>query len=248
MTQTPALATVTVTRNVRTGSTLSALTGLAGALLYLIGALLPGAAPKPDATTSEVAHFFTDQRSALLTGLTLELLAVGFLIWFLGALYAYLMSSSPPQTALGMSMVAAFVATIAIVAVGTIPSMAIIWSGTPGLGPDLTQFAYDIQTLATYVASSTTSAISILAPSVIVWRTRVLPRWLCALGAAAIVVNVVELAGLSSRHGTLAGGYAAGLGPLLWIAWFAGASVCLAWRTRPSQRPQSPVPPAGLDQ
>ena len=36
-----------------------ALTGVAGAALYVIGALLPGAPPKPDAPVSQVISFFT---------------------------------------------------------------------------------------------------------------------------------------------------------------------------------------------
>ena len=73
--------------------------------------------------------------------------------------------------------------------------------------------------------------MSIGAPCLAIWRTGVLPRWLCALGALEIVVNLVELLGLASRHGSFAGGYAAGVGPLLWVVWFAAASACLAWRT-----------------
>jgi len=55
-----------------------ALTGLAGAALYVAGPLLPGRAPKPDAATSQVIAFFADKRGALLTGFSLELVALGF--------------------------------------------------------------------------------------------------------------------------------------------------------------------------
>jgi hypothetical protein len=65
----------------------------------------------------------------------------------------------------------------------------------------------------------------------VIWHTGVLPRWLSVLGAAEIAVNVVELFGLSIRHGALAGGYAFGAGPLLWIAWFAAASACMTLKT-----------------
>jgi hypothetical protein len=213
-------------------SRVGALTGLAGAVLYVTGALLPGTAPKPDAATSQVIAFFADKRDSLLTGFILELLAVGLLLCFLGYLRAVIADAHPSGTAIATSMVAAWAVTVAVVAAGTLPAVAIIWRGAPGASPDLARFAYDIQTLATYAVTSTAALVSVAAPSFVIWRTGVLPRWLSVLGAAEIAVNVVELTGLSSRHGALAGGYAFGTGPLLWIAWFAAASACMTLKTR----------------
>jgi hypothetical protein len=51
-----------------------------------------------------------------------------------------------------------------------------------------------------------------------------------------ITVNVVELAGLKARNGTDATGYAAGIGPLLWITWVA--AVCISTLTAGSARPR----------
>jgi hypothetical protein len=214
-------------------SRVGALTGLTGAVLYVAGALLPGSAPRPDAATSHVIAFFVDKRDSLLTGFSLELVAVGLLLCFLGYLRAVIADAHPSDTALATSMVAAWVATVVVVAAGTLPAIAIIWRGAPSVDPVLTRFAYDIQTIATYAMTSTAALVSIGAPSVVIWRTGVLPRWLSVLGAAEMAVNVVELFGLSSRHGVLAGGYAFGVGPLLWIAWFAAASVCMALKTHP---------------
>ncbi len=214
------------------------LTGLAGAALYVAGALLPGSAPKPEAATSQVIAFFVDKRGALLTGFSLELLAFGLLLCFLGYLHAVIAGTRPSSSALATSMVAAWVATVAIVAAGTLPAIAIIWRGAPSAAPVLARFAYDIQTLATYAITSTAALVSIGAPSVVIWRTGVLPRWLSVLGAAEIAVNIAELFGLSSRHGAFAGGYAFGIGPLLWIAWFAAASACMTLKTQPQRGTQ----------
>jgi hypothetical protein len=82
----------------------------------------------------------------------------------------------------------------------------------------------------------------ILAASVIIWRTQVLPRWLCILGALEIALNAVELIGLSSRHGILAGGYVAGIGPFVYILWFAAASICTAARARRPHQPRAAQP------
>jgi hypothetical protein len=218
---------------VRTGaSRVGAATGLAGAVLYVAGALLPGTVPSPGAATSQVVAFFADKRGSLLAGFSLELLAVGLLLCFLGYLRAVIADAHPSSTALATSMVTAWIVTVAVVAAGTLPVIAIVWRGAPGAGPALARFAYDIQTLATYAVTSTAALVSIAAPCVVIWRTGVLPRWLSVLGAAEIAVNIVELTGLSSRHGPLAGGYAFGVGPLLWILWFAAASACMTLRAR----------------
>jgi hypothetical protein len=219
----------------RATSRLAALTGLAGAVVYVLGVLLPGTMPKPDATGSNIATFFVDKRGALLTGFALQVIAVGLLLWFVGQLHQLLVGSDPGQRALATTMLAAFVATIAIVTAGIVPSIAVIWGAAAGPGPRIAGFAYAIMTISTYAATSTVVAVSILAGSVIIWRTQVLPRWLCILGAVEIALNAVELIGLSSRHGTLAGGYAAGIGPFVYIVWFAAASICMAARARPHQ-------------
>jgi hypothetical protein len=213
-------------------SRVGALSGLAGAALYLVGALLPGTAPKPDAATSQVIAFFVARRGSLLTGFSLELVAVGLLLCFLGYLHTVVAGARHPSSSrLATSMVAAWVVTVAIAAAGTLPALAVIWRGAPSADPGLARFAYDIQTLATYAITSTAALVSIGAPSVVIWRTGVLPRWLSLLAAAEIAVNLAELCGLASRHGAFAGGYAFGVGPLLWLGWFAAASACMTLQT-----------------
>ncbi len=83
-------------------------------------------------------------------------------------------------------------------------------------------------TLSLYAVSATAVALAVGATSVIIFRTGVLPRWLVALGAVEVAVNLVELAGLGSRSGLNAAGYAAGIGPLLWSLWAAASAVALA--------------------
>jgi hypothetical protein len=227
---------MTANSSTRTVGALGALTGLAGGIVYVIGAVLPGSVPKPDAGAGNIATFLADKRDSLLSGFALELIAVGLLLWFIGYLSTVLATASPPQPVLATSMMLAFVATLAIVAAGTIPVLAIVWRGAPLPSATFIRIAYDTETLATYAATSTAAAVSVGAPCLAIWRTGVLPRWLCALGALEIVVNLVELIGLASRRGTFAGGYAGGVGPLLWIVWFAAASACLAWRISHDQR------------
>ncbi len=48
-----------------------------------------------------------------------------------------------------------------------------------------------------------------------------------------LTVFSLELAVLG-RHGAFAGGYAFGVGPLLWIVWLAAASACMTLNTHPA--------------
>jgi hypothetical protein len=72
---------------------------------------------------------------------------------------------------------------------------------------------------------------------VVILRYKILPWWLAVLGAAEVAANVAELAGLFSRHGALAGGFADGIGQILWVIWVAAVSVSMAWRCRASAKP-----------
>jgi hypothetical protein len=65
---------------------------------------------------------------------------------------------------------------------------------------------------------------------VVIWRSGALPRSLVVLGSIAIVVNVVELAGLFIRTGSNAAGYVWGVGPFVWGAWVAAVSVAMLVR------------------
>jgi hypothetical protein len=144
-------------------------------------------------------------------------------------------------------MTAAWVVLTTTVLVGTLPAVALVWQGTPSVDPELVRLAYDMEILATYAVSATAAAVSIGVPSVVIWRSCVLPRWLALLGAAEVIVNAVELAGLFFRHGALAGGYADGIGALLWALWVAVASVCVARLPRRANRTEltsSPGSPA----
>jgi hypothetical protein len=219
-------------RGVSGGRTV-ALSGFAGAVLYLIGALLPGSPPEAAAAPSRIVAFFVDKRGALLTGFTLQLIALALLICFLGQLRTLVARSGALPAATAMT--AAWVVLSATVLVGTLPAVALVWRGPPVGDPGLVRMAYDMQVLATYAASSTAAFVSIGAPSLVIWRFHILPRWLAVLGVAAMAANVMELAGLAFRTGALAGGYADGIGALLWALWVAAASISMARRAGPAR-------------
>jgi hypothetical protein len=217
-------------------STVAALTGLAGVAIYAIGVFLPGSAPKPDTATAQVVAFFVHHRGSLLTGFALQLIALALLLCFLGQLRTLIASAGGAGAPAASTMSAGWVVLMTVVAVSTVPAMAVVWRGAADISSDLVRLAYDMQTLGTYAVSATAAMVSVAAPSIIIWRQRILPRWIAVLGFAEVAANVVELGGLSSRHGTLAGGYADGVGLILWVLWVGVASGGMALRLRANRR------------
>jgi hypothetical protein len=213
-------------------SRLGALTGLAGVAFYVVGVVLPGSAPKPDAATGQVIAYLADHRSTLLLGFALETIALALLLCFLGELRTVIAGTGGSGVPLASAMAAAWVVLLTIIAAALLPAIALVWRGPPAGDPSLVRLGYDMETLGTYAATAMVALIAVGTPSLVIWRTGVLPRWLAVLGLVEVCLNVVELAALSSRHGAFAGGYIAGVGPLAWALWVAAVSLCMARRAR----------------
>lgn len=192
--------------------------GLAGLVLFAAGSLL-ASLPGPDARVATVIMHLTADRGAVLAGILLMFLALPGLLVFLGYLRSLLAGAEGPSAILAGAAAAAWLLLFAVVGIGLLPLAAVAWRGTAGLPPAVVRLCADIATLSLYALSAPAAAVSVLAPSAIIWRTRVLPRWLALFGLAEVAVNAVELAGLMAARGSDAAGYAAGIGPLLWTLW-----------------------------
>ncbi len=117
---------------------------------------------------------------------------------------------------------------VAIASIGILLQAALTWRGAAQTDAATVRLVYDISSLSLYAVSATAVALSVGATSWIIWRTRMVPRWIAILGFVELVVNAGELVGLGSRNGLNAAGYAAGVGPFLWALWVAVLAVALA--------------------
>jgi hypothetical protein len=217
-----------VPANNRSIDVAAAWAGLVGVVLFVVGSLLAGSPPKPDASAAEITRFLVQQRSGLLQGTGLILASIPFFGCFVGIFTGVLHEAEGGRGTLARAATLGWTLQFAVVAIGILSQAALTWRGAAGVDPHLVQFAYDLGTLSLYAVSATAVALAVGATSIVIFRTGVLPRWLVALGAVEVVLNLVELAGLASRRGMNAAGYAAGVGPLVWSLWAAAASVCLA--------------------
>ena len=116
---------------------------------------------------------------------------------------------------------------LTIASIGILVQTALTWRGAAQADPGMVRFVYDVSSLSLYAVSATAVALSVGATSVVILQTRMVPRWIAGLGLAVVAINVVELSGLASREGPNAGGYAAGVGPLVWAVWVAALAIAM---------------------
>jgi hypothetical protein len=198
--------------------------GLLGLACYTAGSLA-AVLPMPTSTTHAMVLHLAADRSTVLTGVALMFLALPFLLLFLGYLWDLLAQAEGHSRILARLSAGSWLTLFVIIAAGMIPVSAVAWQGASGVPPAIVRFAVEISNLSLYSLSAPVAAASVLAPAVVIWRSRVLPRWLAWLGLIEIVGNIAELAGLFSTSGPDAAGYGAGVGPALWILWAAALSV-----------------------
>jgi hypothetical protein len=220
--------------------------GLTGLACYTAGSLI-AALPRPGSATSTVTAHLAASRGSVLGGLALMFLALPFLLVFLGFLINLLAEAEGRPWLLTYLSAAAWLALLMIVAAGVLPVAAVTWQGAAASSPDTVRLAIDMTNLSQYALSAPVAAASVLAPTIVVWRTRALTRWLAGLAVIEVAANAAELAGLSMTKGADAGGYSAGVGPIVWVLWAAALAVtALAVRpTAAGQRvPADGTPPA----
>jgi hypothetical protein len=210
--------------------TWGAASGVVGAALYAVSAFTAGSPLKPAASVQEVIVHLTGSRDALLAGVLLNLVATGLLLCFLAFLASFIAEAEGGRGPLSILTLGSGVAVLAIVTGGQGPLDVVTWAGPARFDPTVTRLAFDIANLSLYSISAVVVVVLVLAPTVVIWRSGALPRWLVAVAALEITLNAVELGGLFSRAGADAGGYAEGLGPFVWLIWVASVSVCLTRR------------------
>jgi hypothetical protein len=197
--------------------------GLAGLACYTAGSLT--ALPGPAAATTTVTARLAAGHGSVLAGVALMFLALPFLLVFLGFLAELLARAEGRPWLLTFLSAGAWLVLFVLIAAGLIPLAAVAWRGAAATPPGIVRLAIDIANLSQYALSAPVAAASELAPAIVIWRSRALPRWLAGLALLGVAASVAELAGLAATRGTDAGGYAAGAGPVLWVLWAAALAV-----------------------
>ena len=211
------------------GHRLSAGAGVGAVVAFAIAYFVAGTPPSPDASTGAVSSYLIEHQDALL--LQAFLLSVGSVLYlmFVCRLRTVIVGAADRDGTLSVLTVVSATALVVVLAIGDLPLTALVWRGPQGVDPPLVRLIYDTSLLSLYSLSSALALTTIVAPSIVILRTGVLPRALVALGLLSAAVTGAEGFGMFFRSGWMAAGSGPGLfSVILWNLWVLAAAVsCL---------------------
>ena len=179
---------------------LSALTGIAFAILMVVAFSVQGILPQADAPQEEVVDYFSTFHNDVMGGVVMRIAAGVFFLWFIGTLRSTLAEAEGGTARLAN---VAFGAGILMLAAGmgamaTLASIA--YNAERGVDP---AFASSMmaQTHIFFVGGAMGMGWLLFATALVVVRTRVFSRWVAStgtiIGLIAIVLGLVAPAGTS---------------------------------------------------
>lgn len=210
----------------------AALGGVLFVILNVVGGAATGEPPAPDDSAQKIASWFQDHHGAIaFSQVTAGIGAIG-LVWWAGTLWRR-MANAEGRPRLAVASIAAFAASGALylMANGVLAAMAI---RVDDMSPD-TLLAFYVLSSVTLAASGFFVAAHLAVTNALAFRTRLLPQWLCGVGALGSVgFLAAAIIGSASDSGLVVG---LGLPAfLLWGVWILGVSVTM-WRTTPDPAP-----------
>jgi hypothetical protein len=209
------------------------LSGIAFALLLVIGFGLFGDAPKVDASGSDVAAFYSDHSGRILTGVPIIVLGFVFLLWFAGAIANILQESGQGRLGATALALAAAEVGVALVVQALSASLAvgIADAGDEGANQAVNALSWSIDALGSLLVGG-----FILAATLGLWRAAIVPRWFGWFGlVSAVLVALRATTWASDGFWSPSGGYLYVL-LLCGLGWAIIASVLL-YRAAPKAEP-----------
>jgi hypothetical protein len=203
----------------------AAYSGVAGAILFVISGVLPGAFPPPNATATEMSSYISSHATALSVSAWLALPAVAFVLWFALGLFDYLRTPDDTDRTLSQwGAAGAIVWAALILATETLQVAAVIRSpGSSAILPtiytfDITLFVFGMAAFAAFAFAAANESR----------RKNATPGWLNALGYLTFVVDVLySLTVLAGTGNFGITGIAAYIAPMLSMLWVLLASIVL---------------------
>ena len=173
---------------------LAPLTGVAFAVLAILGNLLQGSPPDFVDDPQKVVDFYTDNPGAILVGMNLALISLVFLVWFLSSLRRTLLAAEGGDGRLtavafggGLIVTAMLMAGFAFNALGALRAEE---DGT--IAPEIAVVLQDGSSIFQGLAAPIAMAVLLGATAMVTLRFRPLPIW---LGWASVLLAVIGLIG-----------------------------------------------------
>lgn len=179
---------------------ISALTGIAFAILMVIAFSVQGILPQADEPQSEVVRYFSTYHDDVMGGVVMRIAAGIFFLWFMGTLRAVLAEAEGGTARLAN---VAFGAGILMLAagLGAMASLAsVAYNAERGVDPNFAS-SMMVMTHIFFVGGAMGMAWLLFATALVVVRTRVFSRWVAStgtiIGVIAVVLGIVAPAGTS---------------------------------------------------
>jgi hypothetical protein len=215
-----------------------ALAGIAGVIVFIAGALFAGRPPDVDASTGTIVNYMVDNRSQLLGAAIVQSVGALLLLFFLGSLVILLFEAGKSSRPLAIVTAASWTMLFATFWGSTFLFYAVAWRGADRVDGSVVQLTWDVGIVGAYALIAAISVASVVAPSVVIITTGVLPKWIGYAAAAVVAVNLVEMCGISTRTGSNAGGFATGAGPYIWSAWVLALAIMMLINSRGVEEPE----------
>jgi hypothetical protein len=170
------------------------ISGIVFVVLMVVGSMLLGDIPSPDASEEEIVDYLADGANHTRNIIGAYLWVVGALafLWFLTRLRSDLGRAEGGTSAISNLV---FGAGVAFAAVWMVCAATYAWvpyaielRDTPVTDPDLVWVLPSMGRLLLLLGCGFAGLLVLLAASVVIFRTRVFPRWLGWLGIVAAIV------------------------------------------------------------
>jgi hypothetical protein len=207
--------------------------GIQAVGLFIIAYLIYGSQPPVGAPADTLIAFYDGERTRILVAAILSGFAVLNLMWFAAALRTTLAEAEQDGWGAAASAASAALGASFLLILTTIAALAysIAGSGNHELTSALNDVAW-----AAVVLSSFPRAMLIMAAAFGLWRAKLISNALFAVGAAAVVLELLGgTTWLSSGFWAADGVYSRFISPLVGLAWILVVSRVLVTR-RPATR------------
>jgi hypothetical protein len=166
--------------------------GVAFAALVIAGNALQGSTPALHGDAEAVVDFYTDKPTRIAIAMSLSLLSLFFLAWFLAALASAFDGLDDVHRLARRAATGASAALIALLAAGfSLNAAGALRAGEAGISPESAVVFYDGSLALTGLAAPLLMAVLLAATARVVLRSRNLPRWFGILSVALAVLGIV---------------------------------------------------------
>ncbi len=206
----------------------AAYSGIVGAILYIISALIGGMPPPATGSSATIAGYITAHGSALAISAWLTLPAVAFILWFAFGLFDYLRGSNNADRTLAYwgSAGAIVWAALNIAAVALMAAATIRNPGGSASLPVL--YVFDI---VMFIFGAGAFAAFAFAAAHEARRQNAMPGWVNAFGYLVFIVDVLFTLTIFPKAGQFSiSGIGTMVTPLISAVWVFFASIALLGR------------------